>query len=260
LGEYLRRQIIEAKPDTIIHLQGHYSINERLTIDKPLSLIGVRGKSLLDCAMCFELKSQDQLVIRDVNISRPEGIAGALVEIRNGRIDISGCNFYERTHPLYLNGIIEGARTLVLGGSLTGTVADCDVRRSDKAITVTDRARPELVNNKLLHNRTAILYEQEAGGTARDNICCRNERYGIEVNYNAVPELEKNFCERNRLDGIRYSFQAKGGKALGNECNYNEGYGISYISPSRLILENNNCRGNGRGDCRILEIVDDLVN
>ena len=139
-----------------------------------------------------------------------------------------------------IDGIIVVNSSVVIRNCRATSAAACgiDVSGSESA--------PTLIENQCrLSQFSGILFEDNAQGTAENNVCEQNQADGIwVVGPGTAPRLTRNECRSNKREGIFFSRGALG-KAEQNVCEDNSECGIGVFDPGTgPELTKNQCRSN----------------
>jgi len=75
--------------------------------------------------------------------------------------------------------------------------------RATSALTITGRAQPLLEGNTARGNQDrGIFYHDHAAGTAINNICESNRKYGMYLAKQAKPSVKGSVYKANRIGGV----------------------------------------------------------
>jgi hypothetical protein len=139
-----------------------------------------------------------------------------------------------------IDGIIVVNSSIAIKNCRATSAAACgiDVSGSESA--------PTLIENQCrLSQFSGILFEDNAQGTAENNVCGQNQADGIwVVGPGTAPKLTHNECRANKREGIFFCRGARG-KAEQNVCENNSECGIGVFDPGTAPeLTKNQCRSN----------------
>jgi len=137
-------------------------------------------------------------------------------------------------------------------GATMGVIKNCLAVQNACGMVLTDLVEILLEGNTCEGNKyVGIVYIENAGGTARNNVC-RSNGIGVLTAGHAAPTLDGNTCEGNSGGGIGYVENA-GGTARNNICRNNGFYGIVVGNEAAPTLEGNLCEENGEFGIAYLE-------
>ncbi|MCS7159909.1 MAG: right-handed parallel beta-helix repeat-containing protein [Gemmatales bacterium] len=238
--------------DIIVLAAGRFTLKERITVDKPLSIRGAGRQEthLLSWEELFAIQftGQGPWTLENLTIEHVGNARASVVVVDSGHILIRNCRFTGATFQKETPSP-RGGCGLWFTGTARGLVINCTCdRNGSNGIEISGKAQMVLEGNTCeSNNASGILYYEHAGGAARDNTCRNNGSGGIAVLGQAQPTLEGNTCEHNKESGIAY-FDNAGGTARNNTCRYNEDYGIFVSKTARPVLGINDLFGNKLGD------------
>lgn len=234
-GDYptIQEAIDAVVPGSTIVL-GAGTYQESIYVTKSLSLLGARVDLVEITAMPYSdaavFSGGGDFVVEDITFR------GGVVVVKDGQIAFAQCRFRNTD-----------GTGLLLRGTTTGVVRNCEAVENDAGIILEDHAQLTLEGNVFSDNRgdgggVGLFYLNSAGGVARGNECSRNGGAGILVYGEAQPTLEGNVANNNSY-GILYGDNA-GGVARQNECSANRSNGIDVNDYAAPRLEGNTCSHN----------------
>jgi parallel beta-helix repeat protein len=91
--------------------------------------------------------------------------------------------------------------------------------------------------------KAGLRLRESTVGVVQDCVAEENDGFGIAVEDEARPTVERNLCWENEQSGLLYSDGA-GGEARQNECSENGYHGISVNDQAEPTLEGNVCTDN----------------
>jgi len=117
---------------------------------------------------------------------------------------------------------------------------------SEVGIYLDHSSNGTLEMNNCTDSRCGIFLNEANNNIVRNNLCSRNDRYGIETYSSNNNTLVNNTCEENGEIGIYIVISNRDTKVANNTCNENALCGI-YLSQTnrRINVSSNNCSGNG---------------
>lgn len=246
---------------TIVLGSGTFILDQPLTIDKSLSLLGqgMDRTRITSRAGGYVLrfKGSDTFVMEDLTVAHESSEPADVVQVEGGDMSFTGCRFTGAEGQggganLEISGgttgSVSGCRLdedygvigIAISGSATVEVRDTTIRNHTLGILVSQNAQPVIVDNTIEKSwKYGIQFEGNAGGSVSHNQISGTFAYGIHVSGSAAPTLDDNDLRGNIEGGIRYSDQA-GGTARDNDCGDPEhSYGIHVRDAASPVLESN---------------------
>jgi F-box protein 11 len=274
-----------AKPgDRILVRPGLYQ--ECLVIDKPLEIIGdgpvedieIRGRGASVLSFQATIGRVANLTLRQV-----AGDSGLGVEIRQGRLDLEGCDLSSKSgsciyirdsaDPRVRGNRIHDARdagVLVYGNGL-GTLEDNEISGGGKSgVIIREGGNPVLRRNQISDNRDAgVLVYDNGLGMLEDNEIAGNGLAGVIIRDGGSPVVRRNQIRDGKQGGVYIHSNGLGlvedndiaGNALtgveirtgasptvrGNRINRNAQTAVYIHDGGKGVIEDNDLTGNAGG-------------
>jgi len=247
-GSLRLNEVIErAEPgQSILIRRGTYYLENPLLVEKSLTLVGEgQGATRLigkDRSCIGRISTSKQVMIREISFIYEGTNSADCLIVEEGEVFFSKCSFQGAVYDEVAD--THGAGLRLLANS-RGEVSNCNFYNNEcNGIWLGGNSNFRLIGNICKENKwSGIAYFDDAGGSARDNLCEKNGKRGIYVGEQSQPNLEANTCRRNKLSGISY-FEATAGTAKMNICEGNVLYGIVVGAHAQPILEANTCLNN----------------
>lgn len=223
------------------------------TLTVPPGVHEVRGPVALSGDVTIQGASSDQSILRITSrgagisysgsgVLRVSGVGLSLASSGTGDV-LSASSGTVRLNDVAFSGGTAGGGAvgagLLLGGSVTGTVADCVVRDNGTGIWVSDRAAPSISGCKIGPNQArGIGYFGRSSGELVDNTIegngympARDDYWqGIALEDGAAPSIRDNVIQNNAGIGVQYRDNSAG-RFVGNTVVGN-GSNIRTYAPS----------------------------
>jgi F-box protein 11 len=247
--------IRKANPgDRILVRPGLYE--EGLVIDKPLEILGdgpvsdieIRANGVHVLLFKATIGRFANMTLRQTG----KGERSHCVDIRQGRLDLEGCDISSQNSPCVVIGKAADPRLRrnLIHDSLSagiavfdglGTVEDNEITAVTVGVQIAGNTT--LRRNQIHDNVGGILFLDGGLGTAEDNDITSHEQAGVEIRGGANPTLRRNQIRSGKASG---AFVHKGGlgRLEDNEIVGNALAGVEITTSGNPTLRNNRVKHN----------------
>ena len=232
---------------TITLAAGTYDLNQLLTVDKSVQLVGAgMGQTLIvstvkDRGVLFT--GAHQFSASGITFSHEGAKPGDAVWVDAGTVQFTGCRFTGAAS----NNPNAADEALWLRGTTTGVVENCTADQSDTGIGVSGTATPVIQGCVCTSDSEAGVYVYGSGHPLlRHDRCSSNDQYGIAAADHAHVMIQSCQCGAEN-SGIAATGQATGSISYCS-CKGNTTAGINILGHARLVVDSNTCSASDDGD------------
>ena len=229
---------------TITLAAGTYDLNQLLTIDKSVQLVGAgMGQTLIvstvkDKGVLFT--GEHHFTASAITFSHQGATPGGAVWVDAGTVQFNDCRFTGATS----NSLHNFYEALWLRGSTTGEVENCTADQSDAGIGISGTATPVIQGCLCASDsEEGVVVYGEGHPLLRFDDCSNNDQFGIAATDHAHVMIQSCKCSAE-ADGVVMVGQATGSISYCT-CNGNSTEGIAILGAARFAVTSNTCSANG---------------